>query len=98
MPMETNLPAPFIEVLRRSRLEKPQFDSADQQQMSWHEVLQRTKAEGEARSGDPWRLRLERARGKTSHDGVERISTQDLFDFLEVPQKARTAGACRRLS
>jgi hypothetical protein len=37
-------------------------------------------------------------RGKTGFDGVEGISTQDLFDLLDVPQKARTAGACRRLS
>ena len=78
MPIETNLPAPFTEVLRRSRPEKPQFDPAAQHQMSWHEVLQRTKAEAEARSEDPWRLRLERARGKTGFDGVERISTQNL--------------------
>ena len=54
--------------------------------------------EARARSTDPWRLRLERARGKTSYDGVERISTQDLFDLLEVPQRARSAGACRRLA
>ena len=47
---------------------------------------------------DPWRLRLERVRGKIGDDNVERIATQAVFDFLEVPQKARTAGACRRLS
>jgi len=35
---------------------------------------------------------------KTDYDGVERISTQDLFDILEVPQRARSAGACRRLA
>jgi hypothetical protein len=29
---------------------------------------------------------------------VERISTQALFDHLDVPQKARTAGVCRRLA
>lgn len=47
---------------------------------------------------DPWRLRLERVKGKTGDDGVERISTQTLFDLLEVPQRARTAAACRRLA
>jgi hypothetical protein len=47
---------------------------------------------------DPWRLRLERARGRIGDDGVERITTQTLFDILEVPQRSRRAGACRRLA
>jgi hypothetical protein len=46
----------------------------------------------------PWRLRLERVRGKTGLDGLERISTQTLLDFLEVPQRERTAGAYRQLA
>jgi hypothetical protein len=65
---------------------------------TWVERLRREKSQMLARSADPWRLRLERARGKTSYDGVERLSTQDVFDLLEVPQRARTAGACRRLA
>src|SRR6266699_1000138 len=51
-----------------------------------------------ARNADPWRLRLERLRGKDSGDGIERISTQAVFDILEVPQRNRGAGACRRLA
>jgi hypothetical protein len=47
---------------------------------------------------DPWRLRLERARGKTGFDGLERISTQVLLDILEVPQRERTAGSYRHLA
>jgi hypothetical protein len=47
---------------------------------------------------DPWRLRLERVRGKIGDDGIERIATQTLFDFLEVFQRQRGAGACRRLA
>jgi hypothetical protein len=47
---------------------------------------------------DPWALRLERVRGKVGDDGVERISTQTLFDHLEVLQRSRGAGACRRLA
>jgi hypothetical protein len=46
----------------------------------------------------PWHIRLERIRGKVGDDGIERISTQVVFDFLEVPQRSRTAGACRRLA
>jgi len=47
---------------------------------------------------DPWQLRLERVRGKIGGDGIERISTQSLFDHLEVFQRGRGAGACRRLA
>jgi len=47
---------------------------------------------------DPWRLRLERVRGTTGFDGLERISTQRLMDLLEVPQRQRTAGAYRHLA
>jgi hypothetical protein len=47
---------------------------------------------------DLWELRLGRVRGRIGDDGVERITTQLLFDVLEVPQEARRAGACRRLA
>jgi hypothetical protein len=47
---------------------------------------------------DPWRLRLERVRGTTRFDGLERISTQTLLDILEVPQRQRTAGAYRHIA
>jgi hypothetical protein len=47
---------------------------------------------------DPWRLRLERVRGTTGFDGLERISTQTLMDILEVPQCRRTAGSYRHLA
>jgi hypothetical protein len=66
--------------------------------MSWLGKLEKTKAEMVARNADPWCLRLERARGQVGDDGIERISTQTVFDILEVPQRSRTAGACRRLS
>jgi hypothetical protein len=45
-----------------------------------------------------WRLHLERVRGTTGFDGLERISTQTLMDILEVPQRKRTAGVCRRIA
>jgi hypothetical protein len=50
-------------------------------------------------SADPWRLTLERVRGKIDFfDRLERISSQTLLDLLEVPQRQRTAGTYRRLS
>ena len=51
-----------------------------------------------AAPADPWLLRLERLSGKVGDDGVERVSTQTVFDVLEVPQRSRGAGACRRLA
>jgi hypothetical protein len=48
---------------------------------------------------DPWRVTLERVRGKLDFsDRLERISSQQLLDLLEVPQRQRTAGTYRRLS
>ena len=66
--------------------------------MSWLSKLEKAKAEMVARNADPWWLRLERARGQVGDDGIERVSTQTVFDVLEVPHRSRTAGACRRLS
>jgi hypothetical protein len=66
--------------------------------MSWLGKLEKAKAEMVARNADPWCLRLERIRGQVGDDGIERISTQMLFDILEVPQRSRRAGACRRLA
>ena len=47
---------------------------------------------------DPWLARLQRVRGTTGFDGLERISTQTLLDILEIPQRSRTAGTYRRLA
>jgi hypothetical protein len=63
--------------------------------MSW---VGKMYAEMAARNADPWRLRLERLRGKIGDDGIERITTQTVFDILEIPQRNRGAGACRRLA
>lgn len=66
--------------------------------MAWLTRLHEAQAEIAAQSGDPWRLPLERVRGKIGDDGIERITTQILFDILGVPQRGRGAGACRRLA
>ena len=48
---------------------------------------------------DPWRLTLERVRGRVDFfDGLERLSSQTLLDLLEVPQRNRTPGTYRRLA
>ena len=66
--------------------------------MSWLDKLEKAKAEIAAQNVDQWRLPLERVRGKIGDDGIERITTQMLFDMLGVPQRSRGAGACRRLA
>jgi hypothetical protein len=66
--------------------------------MSFLDRLREERQKLAARRGDPWRLPLERVHGKIGDDGLERISTQLLFDILAVPQRCRGAGACRRLA
>ena len=66
--------------------------------MSWLSKLQAAKAETTAQHVDLWVVRLERVRGQIGNDGIERISTQALFDHAEVLQHHRDAGACRRLA
>jgi hypothetical protein len=67
--------------------------------MSFMTRLHEAQAKSKARDADPWRLPLERVRGKVDYDGLlERVTTQMLFDVLEVPQRSRGAGACRRLA
>src|ERR1700730_7930989 len=66
--------------------------------MSFIERIKNAAAAEAAQPVDPWRLRLERVRGKVSDDNVERIATQAIFEFLEVDQGKRGAAACRRLS
>ena len=46
----------------------------------------------------PWTLRLQRLRGTVDHDGIERITTQAIFDRLDGPQKARTPATCSTLA
>ena len=66
--------------------------------MSWLEELHKEQQKITAQNADPWRLPLERLHGKIGDDGIERVTTQLLFDILEVPQRSRGAGACRRLA
>jgi hypothetical protein len=67
--------------------------------VSWMGSLEVAQAKiAAARRVDPWRLPLERVRGKIDYDGIERVTTQMLLDVLEVPQCRRRAGTYRHLS
>jgi hypothetical protein len=66
--------------------------------LSWMAKLTKAEAEIAARDADPWRLRLEQLHGKIGDDGIERVTTHTVFDILEIPQRSRGAGGCRRLA
>jgi hypothetical protein len=66
--------------------------------MSFLQKLQSAAADAVGRDADRWRLPLERVRGKTDFDGLERVSTQTILDLLEIPQRHRRAGLYRRLA
>jgi hypothetical protein len=98
----------FIDLLRQIRAEargnqpedppRPRLDPS-KGGVSFVESLRRLRVEVQANhTADPWRLPLARVRGKVGDDDIERVSTQTLFDILEVPQRRRNAGACRRLA
>jgi hypothetical protein len=67
---------------------------------SFIEKLRQLETEAvSAENVDPWKLPLERVRGKVDrYDGLERVSSQKLLDLLKVRQRDRTAGTFRRLS
>ena len=66
--------------------------------MSFIESLQKAKADVIQQRAHPWAARLHSLRGRVDHDGVERITTQAVFDALEVPQDRRTSAACLALA
>ena len=66
--------------------------------MSFIGELRGRQAELAVRPSDPWAEILRLARGKVGDDGIERVTTQHLFDLLELRQRARGAGMARRLA
>jgi hypothetical protein len=66
--------------------------------MSLTSRIAEARARAEAQGSDPWRDKLQGLRGRIGDDSIERISTAAIFDILEMPQRRRTAGECRRLA
>jgi hypothetical protein len=44
---------------------------------------------------DPWEPTLRKLKGRIAADGVERVSTTDVFDHLEVPMRRRPSQTVR---
>jgi hypothetical protein len=66
--------------------------------MAFIDLLRAAAAAAQQQRAHPWLPRLQRLHGRVDYDGVERITTQAVFDELEVPQKARTPAACSTLA
>lgn len=65
---------------------------------SWLERLADEQAEQVAQQGDPWREELKGLRGIIGDDRIERVTTEGVFDFLQIAQHSRSTGLGRRLS
>jgi hypothetical protein len=63
--------------------------------MSFMESLQ--NARQNIKPSDPWTTVLRDLRGSIGHDGLERISTEALFEKLDLPPLKRTPEAAKRL-
>jgi hypothetical protein len=48
-----------------------------------------------ATAEDPWEPPLRKLKGRVAADGVERVSTNDVFDELEVPMRRRASQTVR---
>src|ERR1700704_5197199 len=66
--------------------------------MSLIAQIEKAQAALAARNTEPWRVPLERLRGKVDPDGVERGKTQDNFYVLDLQQPRRTTAAAGRLA
>lgn len=56
-----------------------------------HDIIKARNSANE----DPWERKLRKLKGKVGHDGIERISTYDVFDALEVPMRRRPSETVR---
>jgi hypothetical protein len=83
----------FLTKLREARGAKP-----DDAHRPFREQLRAAAEAAQAESlEDEWERKLKRIKGRIGPDQIERISTHDVFDWLEVPVPKR-AGLTLRLS
>lgn len=59
--------------------------------------IERLKAAKSLDLSDPWQSQLKAARGSVGSDGVERLSTDAIFDVLNLPAFKRTPEAAKRV-
>jgi hypothetical protein len=93
----------FMEILqegaqraREGTAQQDQPRKLERSQLSFSEQLRAgAEAARNAAEEDPWAAALRRLKGRIGHDGVERVSTHDVFDFLEVPMRRRQSESIR---
>ena len=59
--------------------------------------VERLKAHRTIKPSDPWTAALRNVQGLMGHDGLERISTETVFEKLGLPPLKRTPEAAKRL-
>jgi hypothetical protein len=59
--------------------------------------VERLKTYRTTKPSDPWIEALRKINGEIGHDRVERISTEKVFERLDVPRLQRTPEAAKRL-
>jgi hypothetical protein len=59
------------------------------------ELREAREAVRNAPTEDPWEPALRKLKGRIAADGVERVSTTDVFDNLEVPMRRRPSQTVR---
>ena len=92
----------FVEILRdsaraaREGTAQQHSRELERSDLSFSELLRAgAEAVRNAAEEDPWESSLRKLRGKVGHDGVERVATHDVFDFLEVPMRRRQSETVR---
>lgn len=65
--------------------------------VSYVSFVERLRAAKPLASSDPWQRQLKAVRGKVGSDGVERLSTDAIFDTLDLPAFKRTPEAAKRV-
>ncbi len=56
-----------------------------------HELNEAADAARALTQEDPWEPAVRRLKGRVAADGIERVSTTDVFDYLEVPMRRRAS-------
>ncbi len=61
----------------------------------WEQLRAGAEAARNSALEDPWEAALRKLKGRIGHDGIERVSTHDVFDLLEVPMRRRPSETVR---
>ena len=69
----------------------PLTTTAGARHIPFLQQLRETADAARATSEDPWERQLRKLKGQIGHDGIERVSTYEVFDHLEIPIRRRSS-------